>query len=199
MVSTYARRICVFSGSNNGRRPVYAERARELGRLLAERGIGLVFGGSGIGLMGEVANAALAAGGEVIGVIPEPLVRKEIAHQSLTELRVVGSMHERKAMMAELSDGFIALPGGLGTFEELFEIVTWAQLGLHGKPMGLLNSDGYYDPLLRLIEHATVEGFIAPGHSALMISAMEPELLLEMVLHYQPPVLGSKWIRSDQT
>jgi len=154
------RRLCVFTGSSAGVRPEYREAARDLGRLLAQRGIGLVYGGARVGLMGAVADAALEAGGVVIGVIPQGLVAKEIAHTGLTELRVVASMHERKAMMADLADGFVALPGGWGTLEEFFEVLTWAQLGLHAKPCGLLNVGGYFDGLLKASLAFSIVGFL---------------------------------------
>ena len=153
-------RICVYAGSNPGAKAAYAEAAGDLARLLAERGIGVVYGGGKVGLMGILADTALAAGGEVIGVIPQDLIDREIGHTGLTELHVVGSMHERKALMAELSDGFVALPGGAGTLEELIEIYTWSQLGLHDKPMGVLNVAGYYDGLAALLDHAVQEGFL---------------------------------------
>ena len=157
------RSVCVFCGSNPGRRPEYLAGAADLGRTLASRGIRVVYGGAHVGVMGALADAVLAAGGEIIGVIPGLLVDAEVAHSGLTELRVTGSMHERKATMAGLAEGFIALPGGLGTLEEFAEIVTWAQLGLHAKPTGLLNLLGYYDGLLRFLDHATQERFVRPG------------------------------------
>ena len=157
------RRLCVFCGSAHGRNSDFTTAAQELGRELARRGIGLVYGGATVGLMGLLADAALGAGGEVIGVIPESLMAREIGHAGLTKLHVVGSMHERKALMAELADGFVALPGGFGTFEEFFEVVTWAQLGLHAKPCSLLNIAGFFDPLLRLLDTAVAEGFIKPA------------------------------------
>ncbi len=160
MAPTLIGRICVFCGSRPGGRDEYVDQARRLGELLTSRDIGLVYGGASVGLMGAVADAVLNAGGEVIGVIPEALAVKELAHQQVGDLRVVGSMHERKALMAELSDAFIALPGGFGTFEELFEMVTWAQLGMHRKPFGILNVAGFFDGLLALVDHAIEEGFI---------------------------------------
>jgi uncharacterized protein (TIGR00730 family) len=187
------RRICVFAGSNAGRNDEYEQEAAALGRLLATRQIGVVFGGGKVGLMGTLADAALAAGGEVIGVIPSALVAKEIAHDRLTELRVVSSMHERKAMMAELSDAFIALPGGWGTLEELFEIITWAQLGLHRKPCGLLNAGGYFDPLLTFLTHAVDEGFVRREHAGFLLVAGSGEALLDGFANYEPPVVR-KWI-----
>ncbi|SMD15932.1 LOG family protein [Kibdelosporangium aridum] len=153
-------RICVFCGSATGTRPLYAAAAADLGKLLATRGITLVYGGASVGTMGIIADAALEAGGEVIGVIPTSMTDREIAHQGLTELHVVGSMHERKAMMAELADGFLALPGGAGTLDELFEIWTWFQIGVHSKPIGIANIDGFYDPLIQMVDHMVAEGFI---------------------------------------
>lgn len=172
------RRVCVFCGSQRGMRPEYAQAAATLGRLLAQRRLGLVFGGGHIGLMGVLADAALAAGGEVIGVIPQLLVDRELAHPHLTELRIVRSMHERKALMAELADAFIALPGGLGTLEELCEVLTWAQLGLHAKPCGCLNVCGYFDPLVGLLDRAVEEGFLQASHRSLVEMKAEPEALL---------------------
>jgi uncharacterized protein (TIGR00730 family) len=166
--------------------------------MLARRGLGLVYGGGRVGLMGALANAARAAGGEVIGVIPESLVRKEVAHTGLEDLRVVGSMHARKAMMADLADAFIALPGGCGTFEELFEIVTWAQLGLHHKPIGLLNVGGYYDPLLALLDRSVAERFVLPEHRRLVLDAPDLEQLFAHIDAYQPLLL-EKWIARDET
>ena len=192
------RRVCIFCGSSNGARDVYVEAARAMGAALARRRIGLVFGGGRIGLMGVVADAVLAAGGEVIGVIPEALVAKELAHNGLSDLRVVGSMHERKALMAELADAFVALPGGYGTFEEFCEVVTWAQLGFHRKPCGLLNVDGFYEPLLAFFDHAVAEGFVRPGHRALVLEERDPEHLLDLMARYQPPAL-EKWIERDET
>jgi uncharacterized protein (TIGR00730 family) len=192
------RRVCVFAGSNAGRSEAYAQEAAALGRLLASRDIGVVFGGGKVGLMGTLADAALAAGGEVIGVIPSALVSKEIAHDRLTELRVVQSMHERKAMMAELSDAFIALPGGWGTLEELFEVITWAQLGLHRKPCGLLNAGGYFDPLLTFLTHAVAEGFVREQHAGFLSVATSGEALLAGFAAYEPPVVR-KWIDEKRT
>ncbi len=172
-------RICVFCGSATGRGPGYVAAAAALGRLLAERGITLVYGGASVGTMGVIANAAVDAGGEVIGVIPSDLVNRELAHQGLTELRVVGSMHERKAMMAELADGFLALPGGPGTLDELFEIWTWAQIGLHGKPIGLVDTDGFYQPLLRMVEHMSDEGFLKTDYRNIIQVSDDPAVLLD--------------------
>ena len=175
------RRICVFCGSSSGTHPAYARAARALGTELAERRIDVVYGGGRVGLMGELAEAALQAGGAVIGVIPEALSVREVAHDQLTELHVVPSMHARKALMAELSDAFIALPGGMGTLEELCEVLTWAQLGIHGKPCGLLNVARYFDPLLALFDHAVREGFVRPEHRAILIDDVEPERLVERI------------------
>ena len=186
-------RVCVFAGSNVGREPGYRQGAADLGRALAARGVGLVYGGARVGLMGAMADAVLAAGGEVIGVIPSALVTKEVAHGALTELRVVASMHERKAMMAELADGFIALPGGWGTLEELFEVLTWAQLGLHAKPCGLLNLCGYFDPLLAFLEHAIAEGFVRYEYRAMLSVSESGEELLDGLAAYRPPAV-EKWI-----
>lgn len=180
----HLQRICVFTGSNPGVRPAYAQAARELGKELATRKIGLVYGGASVGLMGILADAALAAGGEVIGVIPQGLFRREIAHGNLTQLHKVQSMHERKALMADLADGFIALPGGYGTFDELFEITTWAQIGLHSKPIGLLNVANYFDPLLNMVEHASREGFIPPYNMHLLLCSDNPVHLLELLATY---------------
>ena len=187
-------RICVFSGSNLGVRPEYQQAAHALGQALASRGLGLVYGGASVGLMGIIADAVLAAGGEVIGVLPRGLFSREVPHKHLTELREVGSMHERKALMADLADGFIALPGGFGTFDELFEIITWAQLGLHSKPIGLLDVADYFAPLLALIVHATKEGFIPPGNTHLLLQAKDPVTLLNQLDAYTPSVEPSKWI-----
>jgi hypothetical protein len=187
------RRICVFCGSSVGSRSEYAAAARELGQTLAQRGCGVVFGGGKVGLMGVLADAALAAGGEVIGVIPEALVAREIAHENLTELRVVHSMHERKTLMADLADGFIALPGGYGTFEEFFEAVTWAQLGIHKKPCGLLNTNGYYDTLLAQLDHAVSEGFIREANRSLVLDAPDVPKLLEKLTAFRSTA-GELWI-----
>jgi len=186
-------RICVFAGSSPGARPEYAEAARELGRALVARRLGLVYGGARVGLMGAVADTVLAGGGKVTGVIPERLVTKEIAHDGLTELRVVASMHERKAMMNDLADGFIALPGGWGTFEEFFEVLTWAQLGLHRKPCGLLNAHGYFDQLLSFIDHSVEERFVRSHHRSIVLVASSPGELLRQFDSYVPPTV-EKWI-----
>ena len=175
------RRVCVFCGSKHGVRPEYTEAARAMGSALAAGGIDLVYGGGSIGLMGVVADAVLDAGGEVIGVIPEHMSDREIAHYGLTDLRVVGSMHERKALMYELSDGFVAMPGGLGTLEELFEITTWSQLGLHAKPTGLLDVAGFYTPLVRFLDQLVSEGFVADRHRRLLRVAATPSAVLEQL------------------
>lgn len=187
------KRVCVFCGSSPGADPRYAEAADAVGRTLAGRGIGLVYGGGNVGLMGRVADAALDAGGEVIGVIPNALVSKEVAHARLTRLDVVGSMHERKARMAELSDAFVALPGGVGTLEELFEILTWSQLGLHAKPCGLLDVGGYFRPLLTFLDHAVTERFVKPKHRALLLAGESIDDLLERFATWRAPQLD-KWI-----
>ena len=181
------KRICVFCGSNSGRSSRYAESAAALGAALAARGLGLVYGGSRVGLMGTLADAALAAGGDVIGVIPQSLTSREAAHQGVTDLRIVRSMHARKALMADLSDGFIALPGGNGTLDELFEMLTWAQLGEHSKPCGLLNIDGYYASLLAFLDHAVDEQFLKPEHRAMLIVELTPGLILDRFVSYRPP------------
>jgi uncharacterized protein (TIGR00730 family) len=187
------KRICVFAGSSRGARAEYAQAAQELARALVERGIDVVYGGGKVGMMGVLADATLAAGGQVIGVIPKALLEKEVAHGGLTELRVVASMHERKAMMAELSDAFIALPGGLGTLEEFFEVLTWAQLGLHPKACGLLNVSGYYDRLLEFLDLTVEERFVRSQHRALVLTATSPAELLERLAAYRPPHV-EKWI-----
>jgi uncharacterized protein (TIGR00730 family) len=189
------RRLCVFCGSSAGREPGHRQLAEALARALAERGIGIVYGGARVGLMGALADAALAAGGEVIGVIPRALIEREIGHTGLTELRIVESMHERKALMAELADGFVALPGGVGTLEELFEVWTWAQLGLHGKPCALLDADGFYAPLVAFLDHQVVAGFVRAAHRAMLVTAHSPEELLTAFAAYRPPRVG-KWLEA---
>jgi uncharacterized protein (TIGR00730 family) len=188
------RRLCVFCGSSTGGRPDYAEAARGFGRLLAETGLGLVYGAGHVGLMGVLADAVLQAGGEVIGVIPQALVERELAHGSLTELRVVQTMHQRKALMADLADGFVALPGGFGTADEWFEILTWAQLGLHAKPIGLLNVAGFFDPLLAWIDGCVREQFLPPAHRDSLRIASNPEELVARMLQPAPSVHVPKWI-----
>jgi uncharacterized protein (TIGR00730 family) len=192
------KRICVFCGSNSGTNPVYAEAAKRMGSVLVRRGIGLVYGGGRVGLMGTIADTVMAEGGEVIGIIPDALAAKEVAHHGLTELHIVGSMHERKAMMADLSDGFIAMPGGVGTFEEFCEVLTWAQLGIHLKPCGLLNVANYYGPLLALFNHAVAEGFVRPQHRSLVLESTEPEEMIELLATYRAPHLD-KWMERDET
>lgn len=191
------RRLCIFCGSSPGRDPAYSAAAAELGKLLAERRIGVVYGGASIGLMGTVADAAQAAGGEVIGVIPRALVEWEVAHTGLVDLRVVASMHERKALMAELSDGFIALPGGIGTLEELFEVWTWAQLGSHRKPCALLNVRAFYDPLLSFLDFVSGEGFLRPMHRNMLLVGKGPEELLAKMESYRAPP-ETKWIDCEE-
>ncbi len=185
--------VCVFCGSSAGIRPAYRAAAESVGRLLAERGLTLVYGGGNVGLMGVVADACLSFGGRVIGVIPEVLVRKEVAHKGLSEMHVVGSMHERKALMADLAGAFLAMPGGVGTFEEFFEILTWSQLGLHQKACALLNVEGYYDPLLAMADHAVAEGFVKPAHRAMLLSESDPARILDRLSEYAVPQV-EKWI-----
>ena len=192
------RRVCVYCGANRGRDPAYAEAARAMGRALAQRGIELVTGGGRVGLMGVVADAALEAGGSVVGVIPQALMNKELGHAGLTDLIVTASMHERKAKMAELSDGFVAMPGGLGTYEELFEIWTWAQLGWHHKPCGLLNAAGFYDKLVAFLDGASEAQFLKTEHRAMLVVDADPDRLLDRFAAYTPPVV-TKWIGADQT
>jgi len=192
------RTLCVFCGSSAGRLPAFAEAAECVGRLAAGRGLTLVYGGGKVGLMGALADACLAAGGRVIGVIPQMLVDREIAHPSLSELRVVGSMHERKAMMADLADAFAALPGGFGTFEEFFEILTWTQLGLQRKACGLLNVAGYYDPLLQLADTALAHGFLREPHREMLLSDTDPARLLDRLSEYQPPVVDKVLTRQTR-
>jgi uncharacterized protein (TIGR00730 family) len=187
------RRLCVFSGSSPGAQPAYAEAARELGGALAAHGIGLVYGGASVGLMGVVADAALDAGADVVGVIPQALVDREIAHPRVPDLRVVGSMHERKALMADLADGFVALPGGMGTLEELFEVYTWTQLGLHSKPLGLLDVRGYYAQLAGFLDHAVAERFLTPEHRELLVVEERADAMLAAFGRWRPPV-RTKWI-----
>jgi uncharacterized protein (TIGR00730 family) len=185
--------LCVFCGSNLGARDSYAEAARGLGRLLAERGVTLVYGGAAIGLMGAVADAALEAGGRVVGVMPRALFEREIAHPGISELRKVESMHERKALMADLADGFVGLPGGIGTLEEVFEMWTWGQLGYHTKPVGLLNVDGFFDALIAFVAHQTEELFMRPAHRDMLLVDGSAETLLDRFAAYQAPTV-TKWI-----
>jgi uncharacterized protein (TIGR00730 family) len=193
------RRVCVFCGSSPGARPAYAEATAEVARLLVGDGIGVVYGGGHVGLMGVLADTAMAAGGEVIGVMPQALVDREIGHTAITELRVVGSMHERKALMTELSDAFVALPGGAGTLEELFEVYTWAQLGLHSKPCGLLDVDGYYSGLAQFLDHAVEERFLRSEHREALMLEREPQVLLERLRAFEPGAVTPKWIDRAET
>jgi uncharacterized protein (TIGR00730 family) len=187
------RRVCVYAGSSPGARPEFAASTRALGTLLAQRGIGIVYGGGNVGLMGALADAALAAGGEVIGVIPHALMAKELGHPGVTQLHAVETMHERKARMAAESDAFIALPGGIGTLEELFESLTWLQLGFHAKPVGLLNVCGFYDPLLTFLERMEAERFIRIEHRAMLLVENDPEILLDRLATFTPPDIA-KWL-----
>ncbi|MBF8275405.1 MAG: hypothetical protein HW390_478 [Candidatus Brocadiaceae bacterium] len=182
-ITKLTNRVCVFCGASSGGRPIYTKVAQQLGKAIVSHNMGLVFGGGSVGLMGVIADAVLKEKGEVIGVIPHALSSNEIAHQDLTELRFVSGMHERKAMMAELSDLFIAMPGGYGTLDEFFEILTWSQLGLHSKPIGLLNVDGYFDLLLAFINHVLQEGFIQPKHHQLLVISSDPETLLSELIN----------------
>jgi uncharacterized protein (TIGR00730 family) len=187
------RRLCVYCGSNRGTSPAFTEAATLLGRTLAARGIGIVYGGGHVGLMGVLADAALAEGGEVIGVIPTSLQEKELGHSGLTEMHVVGSMHERKQMMADLSDGFIAMPGGIGTLEELFETFTWLQLGFHDKPVALLNVGGFYDKLIEFVHQLTRDGFLKREHEGCLLADTDPAALLEKMRCFELPDVG-KWM-----
>jgi uncharacterized protein (TIGR00730 family) len=189
--------VCVFCGSSPGADPAYETAARAAGDAIARRGLALVYGGAKVGLMGMVADAALAAGGEVYGVLPQGLAAKELAHTGLTRLEVVGSMHERKARMAELSDAFLTLPGGIGTLEEIFEVWTWGQLGFHAKPAGFLNVAGFYDPLRAFLNHMTDQAFLKALHRDMAIFAQTPAALLDAFAAYQPPVVD-KWMEREQ-
>ncbi len=191
------KRICVFCGSNVGVRAAYRRAAEELGRALVERQVGLVYGGGNIGLMGVLADVVLAGGGEVQGVIPHALVAREVAHKDLSKLHIVDSMHERKQLMADLADAFVAMPGGYGTFEEFCEAVTWSQLGIHKKPCGLLNVEGYFDPLIAQFDHAVREGFLHPNNRALVLEAKKAEALLEALAGWKPPVKEA-WIEKRE-
>jgi uncharacterized protein (TIGR00730 family) len=186
--------ICVFCGAASGRAPTYAAAAQDLGELLAKRGIGLVYGGGNVGLMGELADAVLDAGGQAIGVIPQQLVDREIAHAGLTELHVVENLHQRKALMAELADAFLTLPGGIGTMEELFEVWSWGKLGLHSKPCGLLNVDGYFDSLRALTDQMVTEGFLEPDYREMLLIEEQPSVLLDRLAAYVPP---GRWRAAD--
>jgi uncharacterized protein (TIGR00730 family) len=193
------KRVCVFCGSALGRRAVYADAARAMATALLDRGLGLVYGGGSVGLMGTLADAVLAGGGEVIGVLPKGLARKELAHNGLTELHVVPSMHERKALMASLADGFVALPGGLGTLEEVLEILTWSQLGIHQKPVGLVDVEGYWTGLLGLLHHAVQEGFVRPEYATLVLVEPGPAALLDRFAAWRPPASAPIWLDATET
>jgi uncharacterized protein (TIGR00730 family) len=192
-------RICVFCGASPGARPEYAQATTELARLLVADGIGVVYGGGGVGLMGVLADAVLAEGGEITGVIPRALLEREIAHRDVTDMRVVGSMHERKALMAELSDAFVALPGGIGTLEELFEVYTWAQLGLHQKPCALVNVEGYYDGIASFLADAVEERFLREENREMLVVEREPRALIERLREFEPDALLPKWIDREET
>lgn len=191
------RRICVFCGSNQGRRPDYVDAARHVGETLARSGVGVVYGGGGVGLMGVVALTALATGGEVIGVIPKALHDREVALDGLADLRIVDNMHERKALMADLSDGFLALPGGLGTLEELFEVLTWGQLGFHSKPAGILDVRGYFAGARGQLDHAVAEGFLHPAHRAAILFDDDLSRLLEAMAALERPEIDKWWLDED--
>ncbi len=195
---TKLKRICVYCGSSLGARPAYKQAARRLGELMAERGIGLVFGGGCVGLMGVVADAALGKGGEAIGVIPQSLVRREIGHRGVTKLHVVETMHQRKALMADLSDAFIALPGGYGTLEEICETITWSQLGIQQKPCGLLNIENYWDGMLQFLDHAVQEDFVRPENRPLVLVSSTPQQMLDQLEAWAPPAHIEKWLGDAQ-
>jgi uncharacterized protein (TIGR00730 family) len=192
------KRVCVFCGSSAGEDTRYLDAAARMGRVLAEGQLELVYGGSRVGLMGRLADTVLAEGGEVTGVIPEAMVHREVAHRGLTHLRIVASMHERKAAMADLSDAFVALPGGLGTLEELCEMLTWGQLGLHRKPCGVLDANGYYGPLIGMLDHMVQEGFLSKAHRGMLLVDTDPETLLDRFRGYEPPY-APRWIERDET
>jgi hypothetical protein len=192
-------RVCVFCGSSPGARPAYTEATEELAALLVAEGIGVVYGGGGVGLMGKLADAILAHGGDITGVIPRALVDREIEHRQVEDMRVVDSMHERKALMAELADAFVALPGGIGTLEELVEVFTWSQLGLHRKPCGLLDVEGYYQRLADFLDHAVQERFLLEQHRATLMVEADPGPLLERLRAYRPDAVEPKWIDRDET
>jgi uncharacterized protein (TIGR00730 family) len=193
------RTVCVFCGSSPGARPAYGEATEELAELLVAEGIGVVYGGCGVGLMGRLADAMLARGGEITGVIPRALMDREIGHRRVEDLRVVESMHERKALMAELADGFVALPGGIGTLEELVEVFTWSQLGLHQKPCGLLDVEGYYDAIAAFLDHAVRERFLREEHRSMLLIECEPAALLERMRAFAPEAVTPKWIDREET
>ena len=189
--------VCVFCGSSAGVDGAYADAARDLGRLLARRGVALVYGGARGGVMGAIADATLDDGGRVVGIMPRPLWSREVGHTGLTELLVVDTMHERKALMAERSDAFVALPGGAGTLEELFEVWTWGQLGIHTKPVGLLNVGGFFDPLLAMVEHLVTQGFLRPAHRAMLLVEEQPDRLLARLAAYEAPAV-TKWLTTEE-
>jgi uncharacterized protein (TIGR00730 family) len=191
------KRISVFCGSRDGSRSSYVQAAEALGQALLQRGIGLVYGGGGVGMMGRISETVKSGGGEIIGIIPNALLAREVGRNDIGELRIVRSMHERKAMMVEISDGFIAIPGGFGTFEEFCEIVTWAQLGLHAKPVGLLNVDSYFDPLIAQFDRAVTEEFAYPENRALILHETNPDRLLDLMEAYNPPKI-EQWIDPDE-
>jgi uncharacterized protein (TIGR00730 family) len=193
------RRVCVFCGSSPGARAAYAEATAELARLLVADGIGVVYGGGQVGLMGVLGDTVMAAGGDAIGVMPQALVDREIAHPGLSDLRVVGSMHERKALMADLSDAFVALPGGVGTLEELFEVYTWSQLGLHRKPCALLDVDDYYTGIVDFLEHAVRERFVREDHRAMLMVDRDPRRLIDRLREFEPERVQPKWIDRGET
>lgn len=193
------RTLCVFCGSSPGANPAYTDATEELGALLAAEGIGVVYGGGGVGLMGKLADAVLAAGGEITGVIPRSLVDREIGHRGVADLRVVDSMHERKGLMADLADAFVALPGGVGTLEELIEVFTWSQLGLHRKPCALLDVESYYEGLTAFLDHAVRERFLAQEYRATLIVEREPAALLERLRAFEPGAVAPKWIDREET
>ena len=191
------KRISVFCGSRDGSRSSYVQAAEALGQALLQRGIGLVYGGGGVGMMGRISETVKSGGGEIIGIIPNALLAREAGRNDIGELRIVRSMHERKAIMVEISDGFIAIPGGFGTFEEFCEIVTWAQLGLHAKPVGLLNVDSYFDPLIAQFDRAVTEEFAYPENRALILHETNPDRLLDLMEAYNPPKI-EQWIDPDE-
>lgn len=191
------KRVCLFCGSSPGVRTIYCEIAAQMGAALATRGIGLVYGGGDVGVMGAAAHGALGRGGEVIGVIPMNLFDKEVKHRAVADIRIVDSMHERKALMAELSEAFIALPGGFGTLEEFFEVLTWGQLGLHKKPCALLNVENFFDPLLVLLDHAVAEGFVKEAHRSLVLVENDVERLLDKMAAWHPPIVN-RWLEPSQ-
>jgi uncharacterized protein (TIGR00730 family) len=191
------QRVCVYLGSSPGGDPAYTDAVAELARELVRRGLGVVYGGGDVGLMGVLADTAMAAGGEVIGVIPEGLLAREVGHRGLADLRIVADMHERKALMADLADAFVAAPGGVGTLEELVEVYTWSQLGIHAKPVGLLDTNGYWAPLAAWLDHAVEQRFLKPEHRAMLLSAPEPAELLDLLAAWSPPTV-TKWLDREE-